>query len=77
MMARFYSRCMKTIRELLDLLIANPDIHVGEHVSDDAESFAGVSTSLEIGLSSYYEQCFCYTPQMGNNVQILYLGPTV
>lgn len=52
MMARFYSRCMKTIRELLDLLIANPDIHVGEHVSDDAESFAGVSTSLEIGLSS-------------------------
>ena len=52
MIARFYSRCMKTVRELLDLLIANPDIHVGEHVSDDAESFTGVSTCFEIGLFS-------------------------
>ena len=43
---------MKTIRELLDILIANPDIHVGEHVSDEAESFAGVSTSFEIGMFS-------------------------
>ncbi len=35
------------IRELLDILMGNADIHVSEHISDDAESFSGVRLELK------------------------------
>ncbi|XP_067137495.1 eukaryotic translation initiation factor 3 subunit C isoform X2 [Centruroides vittatus] len=42
MKIEMWQKCLEFINKLLDILIANPSINVGEHISEDSEVFSSV-----------------------------------